>query len=412
MTAAGHADDFSLLAAYADRRDEQAFATLVRRHVDLVYSAAARRVGDRHLAEDVTQAVFVILAGKAKSIGNRGVPLSGWLLTTVRYAAANALKMENRRRNHEQQASRSVGVCSSNPTDALVWQELARELDDAVLRLPNADRRALLLRFFENRPIADIAADLNVTEGAAKQRLSRAIDKLRTRLERRGAPGVASLGSAGLTSLLASHLITTAPAGLVKASCLAACGVADGTAAASTALSISKGAMHMMTWTKLKIAAAVIATVSVVGMTGVVGVKSAIARGAQADGAKPQAAAPEKKSKQNPEVTLEKAPPVVVKSVPQAGDDAVDASTTEIRVTYSKDMQDGSWSWSTWGEDTFPKMTGKPHYDADKRTCIAPVKLEPGRTYAIWLNSNNFGNFKDAAGKSAVPYLLIFRTKE
>jgi hypothetical protein len=198
----------------------------------------------------------------------------------------------------------------------------------------------------------------------------------------------------------------------VKASCLAACGLANTTAAASTALSISKGAMHMMTWTKLKIAAAVVATVSIVGMSGVVGVKSAMARGASPDSAKPQAAAqPEKKPKQNPEVTLEKAPPVVVKTLPQAGDDAVDASTTEIRVTYSKDMQDGTWSWSTWGEDTFPRMTGKPHYDTDKRTCVAPVKLEPGRTYAIWLNSNNFGNFRDTSGHSAVPYLLIFQTK-
>jgi RNA polymerase sigma-70 factor (ECF subfamily) len=157
----------------------------------------------------------------------------------------------------------------------------------------------------------------------------------------------------------------------------------------------------------LKVAAAIVAAVSIAGMTGVVGVKNAMAQ--NPGGAKPQAAAPA--AKKDAEVSLEKAPPVVVKTVPQAGDDAVDASITEIRVSYSKDMQDGSWSWSTWGTDTFPKMTGKPHYDTDKRTCIAPVKLEPGRTYAIWLNSNNFGNFKDANGKSAVPYLLIFQTK-
>ena len=80
-------DDRALLSCYAQKRDEQAFAALVRRHVDLVYSAAVRRVGDRQLAEDVTQAVFVILAKKAKSI--RGGPLSAWLLSTVRYAAAN-----------------------------------------------------------------------------------------------------------------------------------------------------------------------------------------------------------------------------------------------------------------------------------------------------------------------------------
>jgi hypothetical protein len=110
-------------------------------------------------------------------------------------------------------------------------------------------------------------------------------------------------------------------------------------------------------------------------------------------------------------VSLAAAPPVVVKTVPESGTDGVDPNITEITVAYSKDMQDGSWSWSTWGKDTFPKTTGKPHYLDDKRTCVLPVKLEPGKTYAIWLNSDNFGNFKDAAGNSAVPYLLIFKTE-
>jgi len=111
-------------------------------------------------------------------------------------------------------------------------------------------------------------------------------------------------------------------------------------------------------------------------------------------------------------VSLVAAPPVVVKAVPEAGTDGVDPTITEIKVTYSKDMQDGTWSWSTWGKDTFPETTGKPHYLDDKRTCVLPVKLEPGRTYAIWLNSNNFGNFKDADGNSAVPYLLVFKTRD
>jgi RNA polymerase sigma-70 factor (ECF subfamily) len=112
------------------------------------------------------------------------------------------------------------------------------------------------------------------------------------------------------------------------------------------------------------------------------------------------------------DVNLENAPPVVVKCSPQAGADDVDAATTtEIRVTFSKDMADGSWSWSTAGTDNFPKMTGKPHYLDDKRTCVASVKLEPNKSYAIWLNSQKFGNFKDSEGRSAVPYLLVFKTK-
>ncbi len=112
------------------------------------------------------------------------------------------------------------------------------------------------------------------------------------------------------------------------------------------------------------------------------------------------------------EITLASVPPVVVKTVPEAGSSDVDPSVNEITVTFSKDMADGTWSWSTASKESFPETTGKPHYMDDHRTCVLPVKLEPGRTYAIWVNSQNFGNFKDADGKSAVPYLLVFQTKQ
>jgi RNA polymerase sigma-70 factor (ECF subfamily) len=112
------------------------------------------------------------------------------------------------------------------------------------------------------------------------------------------------------------------------------------------------------------------------------------------------------------EFTLESAPPVVVKSVPEAGAGDVDPARAEIRVTFSQPMQDGSWSWSTASRDTFPQTTGKPRYLEDGRTAVLPVKLERGRTYAIWLNSQRFRNFKGTNGESAVPYLLVFKTKE
>ena len=112
------------------------------------------------------------------------------------------------------------------------------------------------------------------------------------------------------------------------------------------------------------------------------------------------------------EVTLKSVPPAVVKTVPEAGADDVDPKLTEIKVTFSKDMQDESWSWSSLSKESFPKMGGKPKYLADKRTCVLPVKLEPGKTYAIWVNSEKFSNFKDADGRSAVPYLLVFKTKK
>jgi RNA polymerase sigma-70 factor (ECF subfamily) len=111
------------------------------------------------------------------------------------------------------------------------------------------------------------------------------------------------------------------------------------------------------------------------------------------------------------EVTLESMPPAVVKTVPEAGASDVDPKLTEIKVTFSKDMQGGSWSWAMLAQANFPKMDGKPKYLADKRTCVLPVKLESGKVYAIWVNSAKFENFKDTDGRSAVPYLLVFRTK-
>lgn len=112
------------------------------------------------------------------------------------------------------------------------------------------------------------------------------------------------------------------------------------------------------------------------------------------------------------EVTLESVPPVVVKTVPEAGAGEVDPKLTEIKVTFSKEMQNFSWSWSTLSKESFPETNGGPKYLADKRTSVLPVKLEPNKTYAIWLNSAKFGNFKDISGQSAVPYLLVFMTKK
>jgi hypothetical protein len=110
------------------------------------------------------------------------------------------------------------------------------------------------------------------------------------------------------------------------------------------------------------------------------------------------------------ELSLQSAPPVVVKTVPVAGTADVDPGLTEIRVTFSKPMADGSWSWSTWGEDTFPEKSGEPRYLDDGRTCVLPVKLQPGKFYATWLNSDQFHGFTDRTGRSAVPYLLTFDT--
>jgi hypothetical protein len=108
---------------------------------------------------------------------------------------------------------------------------------------------------------------------------------------------------------------------------------------------------------------------------------------------------------------LDSMPPVVVKTVPESGTKDVAPGVVEIKVTFSKEMTDGSWSWSTAWQNSGPKMIGKPRYEADQKTCVIKVTLEPNKTYGYWINSGNFKGFKDAQGHPAVPYLLVFETK-
>ena len=105
-------------------------------------------------------------------------------------------------------------------------------------------------------------------------------------------------------------------------------------------------------------------------------------------------------------------PPVIIQTIPQSGAADVDPALTELRVTFSKRMQAGGWSWSTWGEENYPETSGQARYLDDGCTCVLPVRLKPGKLYAIWLNSDKFHNFKDTDGQSAVPYLLIFETRQ
>ncbi|MBN1671074.1 MAG: Ig-like domain-containing protein [Kiritimatiellae bacterium] len=112
-------------------------------------------------------------------------------------------------------------------------------------------------------------------------------------------------------------------------------------------------------------------------------------------------------------VSVATMPPSVVKTVPQAGDTAVDPALTEVHATFSKDMLTREmWSWCFDSRETFPEIdASKIHYLKDKRTCVLPVKLEPGKTYVIWINSQKFNSFRDTGQRPAVPYLLVFQTR-
>jgi RNA polymerase sigma factor (sigma-70 family) len=142
--------DSYLLREYVSRQSEEAFTALVERHVPLIYSAALRQVGDKQLAEEVTQIVFLILARKARTL-RKGTIISGWLYRTARFAAADALKKQFRRQKREQEAVQMQSTLENHAA----WEEIAPLLDEAMARLGNTDRDAVLLRFFENKSLAE-----------------------------------------------------------------------------------------------------------------------------------------------------------------------------------------------------------------------------------------------------------------
>ena len=112
-------------------------------------------------------------------------------------------------------------------------------------------------------------------------------------------------------------------------------------------------------------------------------------------------------------ITVKSMPPVVVQTSPQAGETTVDPSIKEISVTFSKEMMTKDmWSWTMVSKESFPNISGEVKYLKDKKTCVAPVNLEPGKTYVIWVNSQKYNAFRDTDNNPAVPYLLVFQTRE
>ena len=158
--------DQQLLREYAERRSEAAFAELVRRHVDLVYSAARRMVCDSHLAEDVTQGAFTALARSAPQLTDRAV-LSGWLHRTTQNIAAQTVRTDVRRRAREQEAAAMNELLASEPE--CNWEEIVPHLDAALGELSEADRDALLLRYFERKSAPEMAQVLGVSDEAAQK---------------------------------------------------------------------------------------------------------------------------------------------------------------------------------------------------------------------------------------------------
>src|ERR1051326_6732736 len=177
-------DDMELVRQYAQNSSEEAFAALVSRHINLVYSVALRQLGSADLAADVTQAAFIILARKAKSLRSKTI-LAAWLCRTAQFVAADARKSQQRRERREHQMHLDA-LTHQGSSESSVWNEIAPTLDSAMCQLGQKDHTAIVLRFFEGKDLKQIGAALGVRPNAAKTRVSRALEKLRRFLVRQG----------------------------------------------------------------------------------------------------------------------------------------------------------------------------------------------------------------------------------
>lgn len=239
-------DDHALLRQYAEQNSEAAFAALVTRHLDKVYSVALRHTRNVHAAEEITQAVFVILAKKSGRLGAK-VILSGWLYETARLTAVTFIRSEIRRARREQEAHMQTAL---NENESEVWPHIAPLLDDAMAKLSEADRHAIVLRYFDGQSLGEVGAALGASEDAAKKRVTRAVEKLRSFFTKRGV----TLKATALTAAISANSVQATPLGLAATVTATA---AKGTLVSATLTTLVKGTMKTMTWLKIKFAVGV-----------------------------------------------------------------------------------------------------------------------------------------------------------
>lgn len=250
-------DDRELLERYCRAGDHEAFAQLVRRHSDWIYASARRQIGDVHLAEDITQAVFLLLARKASTITS-GPNLGPWLFGTLRYCVREARRCRSRQQRRELLAAQMKQTIQSPATED-TWDQISSVLDDSVAQLNAPDRQAILLRFFQHKHLSEVGMAMGTSEEAARKRVDRAVSKLRYQLAHKGI----EIQSMSLSAMMLSQATDGATAALVnKLAQVASKNIGHGTASG-----IAQGATKMMMLAKLKLACATIA-----GMTCLVGI--------------------------------------------------------------------------------------------------------------------------------------------
>ncbi|HTI98160.1 MAG TPA: sigma-70 family RNA polymerase sigma factor [Dongiaceae bacterium] len=248
--------DIQLLRDYAEHGREAAFRELVVRYTDLVYSAALRQVEATDAAADITQGVFLDLARKAGTLSQAQTPassLAGWLHRATRYAALNHLRDTRRRRLNESQAMEQLLARAEPAAD---WEQIHPVLDEALDSLDDADREALLLRYFKNLDFRTVGAPLSISDDAAQKRTSRAVERLR---EYFGKHGV-TVGTGGLTLAISANAVSAAPVAL--ATTITAAAAVGGTATTLTVTTAATKAIAMTTLQKI------IVTVTVAALAG------------------------------------------------------------------------------------------------------------------------------------------------
>jgi RNA polymerase sigma factor (sigma-70 family) len=254
-------EDRELLRQFVRDAARAALDELIRRHLGVVYSSALRQTGDRHLAEDVTQAVFLVLAEKGRTIRTPEA-VGGWLLSVTHCAAVNAMKKRANERKHERLAARPEMIQAA----ADQWSQVGPLLDAELNRLAGKDRDAVVLRFFHDRSFVEIGAELGLSEEAARKRVVRALKRLRELLARRGV----SVQEGALMTAIAANAAQPVPGHLLGSTIAA---TAHGAAATQT-VSIAKGAMNMMAWAKAKMVGAITAAILLAALGGIFVAKS------------------------------------------------------------------------------------------------------------------------------------------
>jgi RNA polymerase sigma factor (sigma-70 family) len=245
--------DAQLLSEYGALHSEPAFAEIVARHTDLVYSAAWRQTGSPELAREVSQSVFTDLARKARRLTGTltaDASLAGWLYRGTRFAALTLLRSERRRQAHERQFMEEL---RPTPETAPAWERVGPMIDQAMAELGDADREAVLLRFFKNQDFHAVGRALCVSDDAAQKRVTRAVERLRAILAKRGV----TVGGQGLVVAIAAHAVAAAPSGLAATLTGASlAGAAAGTGSAPPLI-------QLLATTKVKVAAALLAIVAI-----------------------------------------------------------------------------------------------------------------------------------------------------